>query len=397
MTQPADTHLLPTYTPADFVAVRGAGSTLWDQDGRDYIDLGGGIAVTALGHSHPELVEVVRRQSDRLWHLSNWLPNEFAPRLAGLLCARTFAEQVFFSNSGAEANEAALKMARRHHHDRGDAERVQIIAFEGAFHGRTLLTVTAGGKYTEGFGPLPGGIAHVPFNDAPALERQLRAAPTAAVIIEPVLGEGGVVPVDPGFIAEVRRLCDAHGALLIFDEVQSGMGRSGALFMYQQLGVEPDILTSAKALGSGFPIGATLTRAAIGDCMQPGTHGSTFGGNPLACAVALRTLELLDDEVLAGVEPRAQRITEFLTELGGNRRLFSQVRRTGLLIGAELGPDWAGRAMDLVRLGWRHGLLTLPAGADVLRFAPALNISDDELGQGLDRLSQVVGEFVQGG
>ncbi|MGD8709829.1 MAG: acetylornithine/succinyldiaminopimelate transaminase, partial [Ectothiorhodospiraceae bacterium] len=282
-----DRYLVPTYNPPEIIPERGEGSRVWDQQGREYVDLAGGIAVTCLGHAHPRLVAALEEQGRKLWHLSNVLTNEPALRLARRLCELTFAERVFFANSGAEANEAALKLARRYAHDRHGPEKHEIIAFNQAFHGRTLFTVSVGGqaKYREGFGPLPQGIRHVPFNDLDAVEEAISDR-TCAVIMEPIQGEGGIVPAEAEFARGVRALCDRHNALLIYDEVQTGVGRTGDLYAYMGLGVTPDILSTAKALGGGFPIGAMLTREDIAATFQPGTHGTTYGGNPLACAVA---------------------------------------------------------------------------------------------------------------
>jgi acetylornithine and succinylornithine aminotransferases len=301
-----DEVIVPTYSPAAFVPVRGLASRLWDQQDREYIDLAGGIAVNALGHCHPALVKTLTEQGQRLWHVSNWMTNEPTLRLARKMVDATFADRVFFCNSGAEANEAAFKLARRYSKEKFGEEKSQIIAFLQGFHGRTFFTVSVGGQshYSDGFGPRPGAIQHIPYNDTEAL-KALISDKTCAVVMEPLQGEGGVLPADKAFAKTVRELCDQHNALLIFDEVQTGMGRTGSLFAYMQLGVEPDILTTAKALGGGFPIAGMLTREAIAQVFQPGVHGTTFGGNPLACAVAETAFDLINDPaMLAGVKER---------------------------------------------------------------------------------------------
>jgi len=282
-----DVVMTPNYAPAPMVLVRGSGSRVWDQDGTEYVDFAGGIAVNALGHASPELVEVLIDQAKRLWHVSNAFATEPSIRLAKQLVAATFAEQVFFANSGGEANEAALKLARRYAFDRHGAEKAEIIAFNQGFHGRTFFTVSVGGqpKYSDGFGPKPGMITHLPFNDLDALGDAF-SDQVCAVMVEPIQGEGGLVAADPVFLRRLRDLCDKHNALLIFDEIQSGMGRTGDLFAYMGYGVTPDILTTAKALGGGIPVAAMLTTTEIGSSLVVGTHGSTFGGNPLSTAVA---------------------------------------------------------------------------------------------------------------
>ena len=286
-----DQFMVPCFAPADFIPVRGVGSRVWDQQDRMYIDFASGVAVTALGHCHPAMVKALTEQAHAIWHVSNWMTNEPALRLARKLVEATFAERVFFCNSGAEANEAALKLARRYAHDHFGAEKFRVISTLNAFHGRTLFTVTAGGqaKYATGFGPSPSGFTHIRYNDIGGLEAAFAEEggdDVCAVILEPMQGEGGMIPGTPEFLAAARRLCDEHDALLIFDEIQSGMGRTGALFSYMQKGVVPDILTSAKGLGGGFPIGAMLTTTEIASAFSVGVHGTTYGGNPLACAVA---------------------------------------------------------------------------------------------------------------
>ncbi|PAU87896.1 bifunctional succinylornithine transaminase/acetylornithine transaminase [Pseudomonas sp. WN033] len=383
-----DRVMVPNYAPVDMVPVRGLGSRLWDQQGRDYVDLAGGIAVNALGHAHPGLVEALTEQAGKLWHVSNVLTNEPALRLAAKLIEATFAEKVFFANSGAEANEAAFKLARRWAHETAGPDKHEIIACTNSFHGRTLFTVSVGGqpKYSQGFGPAIEGISHVPYNDLAALE-QLMSARTCAVVIEPIQGEGGVIPATDAYLQGVRALCDKYNALLIFDEVQSGMGRTGKLFAYMHSGVVPDILTSAKSLGGGFPIAAMLTSDRIAQHFGVGTHGSTYGGNPLGCAVAERVLDIVNTpELLQGVDARHQLLAEGLMALSAEFPVFEKIRGRGLLIGAVLTEAWRGRARDIQEAAQRHGLLVLQAGPDVMRLAPSLVIPEADIREALQRL-----------
>jgi len=387
-----DEVMVPCFAPAPFVPVRGEGSRVWDQQGRMYIDFAAGVAVTALGHCHPTIVKVLHEQSQRLWHVSNWMTNEPALRLATKLVDATFAERVFFCNSGAEANEAALKLARRYAHDHFGIEKSRVISTLNSFHGRTLMTVTAGGqaKYAAGFGPNPTGFTHIRYNDIAGLEAAFAEEggdDVCAVILEPMQGEGGMIPGTPEFLTAARRLCDDHDALLILDEIQSGMGRTGALFSYMQKGIVPDILTSAKGLGGGFPIGAMLTSSEVASAFSVGVHGSTFGGNPLACAVAEAVLDIVNTtEVLDGVKARHALFMEGLRTLNARREVFSDIRGEGVWIGCELVPRWQGKALDIVRTAGDSGLLVLAAGVDVVRLAPSLIISLDEILEGLGRL-----------
>lgn len=399
-----DRVIVPTYAPGAFIPVRGRGSRLYDATGREWIDFAGGIAVTSVGHAHPRAVKALVDQGRRLWHVSNVLANEPSLRLASKLVARTFADRVFFANSGAEANEAALKLARRVASD-GEAKggkrpakprRFEIVAFDNSFHGRTLLTVTATGqpKYQEGYGPLPEGIRHVPYNDLAAARKAITDR-TCAVIVEPLQGEGGVIPARREFLRGLRRRCDETGALLVFDEVQSGNGRTGTLFAYEQYGVAPDILTTAKGLGGGFPIGAMLTTEKLAAHFTVGAHGTTYGGGPLACAVAEAVFDIVSSKAtLAGVARRHDRLVAGLEAIGRPHGLFAEVRGMGLLVGAELAAPWKGRAKDLVRLAEDRGLFLLQAGPDVLRFAPSLVIPLADLDAGLARLRRAVGDFL---
>ena len=375
-----DEVIVPTYSPAAFIPVRGQGSRLWDQADREYIDLAGGIAVNALGHCHPALVKTLTEQGNKLWHVSNWMTNEPTLRLARKMVDATFADRAFFCNSGAEANEAAFKLARRYAKDKFGEQKDQIIAFLQGFHGRTFFTVSVGGQshYSDGFGPRPGAIQHIPYNDVDAL-KALISDKTCAVVMEPLQGEGGVLPANKEFVKAVRELCNQHNALLICDEVQTGMGRTGSLFAYMQSGVEPDILTTAKALGGGFPIAAMLTREDIAQVFQPGVHGTTFGGNPLACAVAETAFDLINaPELLAGVKDRELWFRAALEKINAEYHCFSEVRGQGLLIGAVLNEKFAGKAKAFVDAGIEQGVLFLVAGPNVVRFTPALNLTAEE-------------------
>ena len=389
-----DQYMVPNYAPAQWLPVRGQGSRLWDQHGRDYLDLAAGIAVTSLGHCHPAIVKALTEQAQQLWHVSNTLTNEPALRLARKLVDATFAERVFFCNSGAEANEAAFKLARKVASDR-DPARDEIIAASNSFHGRTLFTVSVGGqpKYSEGFGPRPQAISHVPYNDIAAL-RAAVSARTCAIVVEPVQGEGGVLPASREYLQAARELADAHGALLIFDEVQTGVGRTGALYAYQQYGVTPDILTSAKGLGGGFPIGAMLTTSEIAQHFSVGTHGTTYGGNPLACAVAEAVIDTVNTaEVQANVTARAAQLRTGLEALNAELGLFAEVRGMGLLLGAVLNDHYAGRAGEVVAKAAEAGVIVLQAGPNVVRFAPSLVIGEDDVSEALGRLGSALQAF----
>lgn len=390
--QSFDDWMIPVYAPADFILVRGEGSQVWDQQGKSYIDFAGGIAVNALGHAHPQVLAALVEQAGKLWHLGNGYTNEPVLRLAKQLIDATFADKVFFCNSGAEANEAALKLARKYALDNGNGEKNQIVAFNNAFHGRTLFTVTAGGqpKYSQDFAPLPGGITHTPFNDLAAAAQVINDR-TCAVIVEPIQGEGGVVPAQPEFLQGLRELCDRHGALLIFDEVQTGVGRTGSLYAYMNYGVVPDVLTTAKALGGGFPIGAMITTDKLAKTLGVGTHGTTYGGNPLATAVAGVVFSLINTpEVLDGVKQRLEWFIDGLTQINLKHPIFSEIRGAGLLIGCVLNPEYAGRAKQLTQLANEEGVIALIAGPDVVRFTPSLIIPEQDVKEGLARFARAV-------
>ena len=387
-----DQVMVPNYAPLNMIPVRGEGSRVWDQENNEYLDLTGGIAVNALGHAHPELVDVLSEQAKKLWHISNIYTNEPALMLAQKLVDNTFAEKVFFANSGAEANEAALKLARRVAFDNYSADKTEIIAFYQGFHGRTFFTVTAGGQaaYSDGFGPKPADITHLEYNNLDLLKEAI-SDKTCAVILEPLQGEGGVLPIDKAFAQGVRDLCDKHNALMIFDEVQTGMGRTGELFAYMGLGVIPDVLTSAKSLGAGFPIAAMLTLTKFAESLTVGTHGTTFGGNPLACAVANKAFDLINTpEILQGVKAKESLMRDLLTEINNEFSVFKEVRGAGLLLGAVLSEQYQDRAKEFFLESAEQGLLVLVAGANVIRFAPALNISDDEIKEAMRRFKKAV-------
>ena len=390
--------MVPNYNPSEVIPVRGKGSRVWDQNGKEFIDFAGGIAVNCLGHCHPALVNALKEQGEKIWHLSNVMTNEPALRLAKKLTDATFADKVYFANSGAEANEAALKLARRWALDVHGEQKNQIIAFNKGFHGRTFFTVTVGGQaaYSDGFGPKPAAVDHCDYNDLAAFEA-LISDNTCAVMMEPLQGEGGIISPTSEFIKGVRALCDKHNALLIFDEVQTGVGRTGDLYAYQGLGVTPDILTTAKALGGGFPIGAMITTASIAEHLKVGTHGSTYGGNPLACAVAEAAFDTVNtEEVLAGVKEREQLLRDGFAAINDKYDVFSEVRGKGLLLGAVLNSKFEGRARDFLLASTKHGLMSLVAGTNVVRFTPSLVIPLEDIKEGLARFEKAVADVVNG-
>lgn len=393
-----DQVMAPNYNPAAIIPVKGLGSRVWDQKGDEYIDFAGGIAVNVLGHCHPELVAALKEQGEKIWHLSNVMTNEPALRLAAKLCDATFSESVYFANSGAEANEAALKLARRFALDHFGEHKSEIISFKQGFHGRTFFTVTVGGQpaYSDGFGPKPEGVVHSDYNDLEGL-KAIISDNTCAVMMEPLQGEGGIISPTPEFVKGVRELCDQHNALLIFDEVQSGVGRTGELYAYMGLGVTPDILTTAKALGGGFPIGAMLTTKKIAASLKVGTHGSTYGGNPLACAVAERALDIVNNkELLENVKRKEQLYRDGLNAINAKYKVFSEIRGKGLLLGCALNSEYQGRARDFLVASTDEKLMCLIAGANVVRFAPSLVIPDKDIKEGLARFEKAVAKVVNG-
>ena len=382
-----DNVMLPNYSPANFIPKEARGSRIWDQDNKEYIDFGGGIAVNSLGHSHPDLIKALSEQSKKFWHLSNYLSNEPAINLAKKLTDLTFAENVFLSNSGTEANEAAIKIARKFHSSKNN-QRNEIVSFQNSFHGRSLLNISLGSSemHRSGFEPLMPGIKHGEFNNVSNLG-SLITKKTAAVIVEPVQGEAGVYTASREFLKELREECTKQGALLIIDEVQSGIGRMGSLYGYMQYGIKPDIVTSAKGLGGGIPIGATLTTKVIGECMQPGTHGSTFGGNPMSCAVANEVVSIVSEkDFLNDVLEKEQLFLDLLSEFK-TKGIFSEVRSAGLWIGCDLIDKTANEVLDQA---YDAGLIMVSAGSSCLRLAPALNITNEEIEQGINLLKEVL-------
>lgn len=390
-----DQVMVPNYAPAAFIPVRGQGSRVWDQSGRELVDFSGGIAVNVLGHAHPALVGALTEQANKLWHVSNVFTNEPALRFAKKLVDATFADRVFFCNSGAEANEAAFKLARRVAHDLYGPDKYEIVAALNSFHGRTLFTVSVGGqpKYSDGFGPKITGITHVPFNDLDALKAAV-SDKTCAVVLEPIQGEGGVLPAELEYLQGARKLCDEHNALLVFDEVQSGMGRSGHLFAYMHYGVTPDILSSAKSIGGGFPMAAMLTTEKLAKHLAVGVHGTTYGGNPLACAVGEAVIDVVNTpEVLAGVKAKHELFKARLEKIGQQYGVFSQVRGMGLLIGCVLTDAWKGKAKEFFNAAEQEGVMVLQAGPDVVRFAPSLVVEDADIEEGLNRFERAVAKL----
>jgi acetylornithine/N-succinyldiaminopimelate aminotransferase len=391
-----DEVMVPCYSPMEMIPVKGKGARLWDQEGNEYIDFAGGIAVSCLGHCHPVMVNAITEQANKLWHVSNVMTNEPALRLARKLTELTFADKVFFANSGAEANEAAFKLARRVATERFGEDKSEIIAFKQGFHGRTFFTVTVGGQsaYSDGFGPKPGNVTHLEYNDIEGLKAYISDR-TCAVVMEPLQGEGGIISPVPDFTQIVRELCDEHNALLIFDEVQTGNGRTGNLYAYQGLGVTPDILSTAKSLGGGFPVGAMLTTDELAAYLKVGTHGSTYGGNPLACAVAEAVLdEISKPETLNGVLEREILFREGLAEINRKYNIFSEIRGEGLLLGAAMNKKWQGRAKDVLTAAGKAGLMVLVAGPDVVRFTPSLVIAKEDIKEGLARLDKAIASIV---
>ena len=380
-------HLLPTYARADLAFERGEGAWLIATNGDRYLDFASGVAVNALGHAHPHLVAAITEQARKLWHVSNLYRIPEAERVADRLCAASFADAVFFCNSGAEAMECAIKMARKYQSVSGSPQRYRIITFEGAFHGRTLATLAAGGqkKYLEGFGPVVEGFDQVPFGDLAATKRALLPE-TAAILIEPIMGEGGVRVVPPEFLRALRGLCDERGLLLVFDEVQTGVGRTGELFAYQRCGVAPDIMALAKALGGGFPLGACLATAEAAKGMTTGTHGSTFGGNPLAMAAAGALLDVvLADGFLDRVRRTSLVLKQKLAEIADRYpTVIAEVRGEGLLVGLRvMVPNG-----DLVSELHRERMITVAAGDNVVRLLPPLIVSEKEVSEAVDRIDR---------
>ncbi|MFO1164857.1 MAG: aspartate aminotransferase family protein [Paracoccus sp. (in: a-proteobacteria)] len=379
------THVLPTYNRANIAFERGEGSWAIATDGTRYLDLGAGIAVNALGHANPDLIAALTEQAGRIWHVSNIYQIPEQEKLADLLVEHTFADTVFFTNSGTEAAELAIKMVRKYWYELGDADREEILTFEGAFHGRSTGAIAAAGseKMVKGFGPLMPGFRQLPFGDIEALRAAIGER-TAAVMIEPIQGEGGIRPLSDADLREIRALCDKTGALLVLDEVQSGMGRTGKLFAHEFSGITPDIMMVAKGIGGGFPLGAVLATENAASGMVVGTHGSTYGGNPLACAVGARVMEIIAEPAfLAEVNRKAGLLRQRLEGLvAAHPEVFEGVRGTGLMLGLKcrLAPA------DLVKAGYAEHVLTVAAADNTLRLLPPLTITDDEIVEAVHRL-----------
>lgn len=382
-------YLMNTYARQPVLFYKGRGTRLYDPDGREYLDFVSGVAVNNLGHCHPNVTVAFQKQAQRLVHISNLYYNEPQIRLARTLVEKSFADRVFFCNSGAEANEAAIKLVRKYAHESLGSDRFEMICFEGSFHGRTLATLTATGqsKYQDGFGPLVPGFRHAAYNDIKSV-RSLINDKTAAVLIELVQAEGGIRPIDPAFLSELRKLCDENRLLLVFDEVQTGIGRTGKLFAYEHWGIEPDIMTIAKGLGSGLPIGAMLAREAVARAFTPGSHASTFGGNPLVCSAALATLEVLLENgfILDNCIRMGNYLTERLAELAKRHAVVKEVRGIGLLAGIELSIDGKPIVEDCLDAGI---LINCVVGS-VLRFVPPLIVMQEEIDQMIDKLDGIL-------
>jgi len=380
--------VLPTYARAPLTFVKGEGSWLIEADGRRFLDLGAGIAVNALGHAAPALVAALTAQAHDLWHVSNLYNIPAQQKLADALVDKTFADTVFFTNSGTEACELAVKMVRKYWYDKGAPDRTDIITFSGSFHGRSAAGIAAAGseKMTKGFGPLLPGFVHLEFGDHDALTEAAKSPTVAAILVEPVQGEGGIRALPDACLKGLRDLCDEHGILMILDEVQCGMGRTGKLFAHEWAGVTPDIMMVAKGIGGGFPLGAVLATENAASGMGAGTHGSTYGGNPLACAVGGKVMEIIaDDAFLAEVNRKAGLLRQKLEGLVANHPdVFEAVRGTGLMLGlkCKVAP------IDLVNAGYAAGILTVPAADNVVRLLPALNIPDADIDTAVARLDQ---------
>jgi len=377
--------ILPTYSRAPLTFVSGEGSWLTEADGRRFLDLGAGIAVNALGHAHPALVDALSQQANALWHVSNLYNIPAQQELADALVEKTFADTLFFTNSGTEACELAVKMARKYWYDKDQPERTEIITFSGSFHGRSSAGIAAAGseKMTKGFGPLLPGFTHLEFGDHDAFNAAV-SDKIAAIMVEPVQGEGGIRPLPDACLKGLRDLCDEHGILMILDEVQCGMGRTGKLFAHEWAGVTPDIMMVAKGIGGGFPLGAVLATENAASGMTAGTHGSTYGGNPLACAVGAKVMEIVaDDAFLADVNRKAGLMRQKLEGLvSAHPDVFEAVRGSGLMLGLKCKATNS----DVVQAGFAEGILTVPAADNVIRLLPALNISDEDIGLAVDKI-----------
>ena len=389
--------MFPCYNPMNMVIKKAHGSYVFDNEGNKYVDLTSGIAVNCLGHTPDGVQKVIKKTCKNLIHVSNIFCNEYTLSLAKQLTSLTGYDKVFFVNSGAEANETALKLARRVAFDDYGAEKHEIISFVNSFHGRTFFSVTVGGQesYSDGFGPKPAAITHIPYNDIATFEKTI-SDKTCAVILEPIQGEGGIIKADDAFLVKVRELCDKYHAALIFDEVQTGVARSGTLYAYEQTPVKPDILTSAKGLASGLPIGAVLTYDNFAKHFVPGTHGSTFGGNALACSVGCYVLDKVSDKkFLENVKATSEYIKASIKKLDEKHHVFDDVRGEGLLMGLVLNKKYSGKSGALQKECFKHKLLTLTAHGDVLRLAPALNIKKSVVDEAMKLLDKALTDFVK--
>lgn len=392
-----DEVMFPCYNPMNMVIKKAHGSYIFDNEGNKYVDLTSGIAVNCLGHTPEGVQKVIKKTCKNLIHVSNIFCNEYTLSLAKKLTSLTGYDKVFFVNSGAEANETALKLARRVAFDDYGAEKNEIISFVNSFHGRTFFSVTVGGQesYSDGFGPKPAAITHIPYNDIATFEKTI-SDKTCAVILEPIQGEGGIIKADDAFLVKVRELCDKFHAALIFDEVQTGVARSGTLYAYEQTPVKPDILTSAKGLASGLPIGAVLTYDNFAKHFVPGTHGSTFGGNALACSVGCYVLDKVSDKkFLENVKATSEYIKASIKKLDEKHHVFDDVRGEGLLMGLVLNKKYSGKSGALQKECFKHKLLTLTAHGDVLRLAPALNIKKSVVDEAMKLLDKSLTDFVK--
>lgn len=392
-----DEVMFPCYNPMNMVIKKAHGSYVFDNEGNKYVDLTSGIAVNCLGHTPDGVQKVIKKTCKNLIHVSNIFCNEYTLSLAKKLTSLTGYDKVFFVNSGAEANETALKLARRVAFDDYGAEKNEIISFVNSFHGRTFFSVTVGGQesYSDGFGPKPAAITHIPYNDIATFEKTI-SDKTCAVILEPIQGEGGIIKADDAFLVKVRELCDKFHAALIFDEVQTGVARSGTLYAYEQTPVKPDILTSAKGLASGIPIGAVLTYDNFAKHFVPGTHGSTFGGNALACSVGCYVLDKVSDKkFLENVKATSEYIKAAIRKLDEKHHVFDDVRGEGLLMGLVLNKKYSGKSGALQKECFKHKLLTLTAHGDVLRLAPALNIKKSVVDEAMKLLDKALTDFVK--
>lgn len=386
----SDQYIMGTYKRFPVVFTRGSGMKLWDTEGREYLDFVAGIAVCSLGHAHPAVSNAIKIQADKLIHVSNLYYIDSQIEYARLLIEHSALDKVFFCNSGAEANEGAIKLAKKYGNDRSGGLKNEIVTMNGSFHGRTMATITATGqdKFHKGFNPLLAGFQYVPFNDFGALDKAV-SEHTCAVMIEPLQAEGGIRVPDPAYFQSVRRLCDERDVLLILDEVQVGMGRTGSLFAHEQDGIIPDIITMAKAMGNGFPIGAVLAKDSVAVAFEPGSHASTFGGNPLAMAAAKATLEtIIDENLIANCRQMGGYFMNMLNDLQKRHPIIREVRGRGLLIGVELDCEVAG----IIKKCMDHGVLMASAGAQVLRFVPPLIVTERDIDQVVEILDGVLRE-----